>query len=642
MIELPAFSEEELTVLAGYQMDAWAAHDRSSAEGAVDRAKLRAIVDEADGRPGRVASLLGHAAVRGCLLNQDSTLPDLGPLGYRTAVAGRWASLPLAQRAALARLSIAGPTSLAEWTDSSDVDAARASGWITTTQAMPDDPRHVVSFRALELFDTVVSHRYQELTPESTHARQQHVASALETVSVDDDWENIPPAAALASLQHLTRTYPDFPDHLVAAWLRATRSTGQEPLDRDEIEQLVAQRRPKGQLLVAAADAIADTGDTTRPITLFADELERLEHRYGAGAPQTLPALHNLASAWASHTKNLPGAEAAQAYATTCTLFTQLIRGYEKNTTGPTPNRRLPDARLELAHFHDTFGRASAAHDTALPAINEYAKALHPEHPATLTTRNNLAAWRGQAGDAPGALTELEELLPVRERVLGPEHPDTLNARGNLAAWRWGAGDAPGAVTELEELLPVRERVLGPEHPDTLNTRGNLATLRGQAGDAPGAVTELEELLPVREQVLGREHPGTLTTRNNLAFWRGHAGDAPGAAAAFEELLPVEERVLGPEHPDTLNTRGNLARWRGHAGDAPGAVTELEELLPVRERVLGPEHPRTLTTRGNLAFWRGHAGDAPGAVTELEELLPVQERVQGPEHPDTLTTRGNL
>jgi len=77
-------------------------------------------------------------------------------------------------------------------------------------------------------------------------------------------------------------------------------------------------------------------------------------------------------------------------------------------------------------------------------------------------------------------------LLPILERVLGPEHPDTLTTRNNLAYWRGRAGDAAGAVAALTELLPIRERVLGPEHPDTLTTRNNLALLREEAEDAAG------------------------------------------------------------------------------------------------------------------------------------------------------------
>ncbi|WP_353962641.1 hypothetical protein [Streptomyces sp. NBC_01214] len=48
---------------------------------------------------------------------------------------------------------------------------------------------------------------------------------------------------------------------------------------------------------------------------------------------------------------------------------------------------------------------------------------LGADHPDTLTTRHDLAHWRGQAGDADGAAAALAELLADRMRVLGPDRP---------------------------------------------------------------------------------------------------------------------------------------------------------------------------------------------------------------------------
>ena len=80
----------------------------------------------------------------------------------------------------------------------------------------------------------------------------------------------------------------------------------------------------------------------------------------------------------------------------------------------------------------------------------------------------------------PGPATSSPPCCPIRERVLGPEHPDTLATRDNLARWTGEAGDAAGARDQFAALLPVRERVQGPEHPDTLTTRANLAYWSGK------------------------------------------------------------------------------------------------------------------------------------------------------------------
>ena len=71
---------------------------------------------------------------------------------------------------------------------------------------------------------------------------------------------------------------------------------------------------------------------------------------------------------------------------------------------------------------------------------------LGPDHPRTLTTRHNLATWRGQAGDPAGAAAATAELLDDRLRVLGPDHPDTLTTRHNLAYWQGKAGGQDGSA----------------------------------------------------------------------------------------------------------------------------------------------------------------------------------------------------
>jgi hypothetical protein len=83
-----------------------------------------------------------------------------------------------------------------------------------------------------------------------------------------------------------------------------------------------------------------------------------------------------------------------------------------------------------------------------------------------------------------GARDQYAALLSVMGRVLGAEHPDTLTTRNNLAGWTGEAGDAAGARDQFAALLSIRERVLGPDHPDTLATRTNLAgwTRRARSG----------------------------------------------------------------------------------------------------------------------------------------------------------------
>jgi tetratricopeptide (TPR) repeat protein len=114
--------------------------------------------------------------------------------------------------------------------------------------------------------------------------------------------------------------------------------------------------------------------------------------------------------------------------------------------------------------------------------------------------------------DAAGRQT-----LTDRERVLGPNHPDTLTPRNNLAYAYASAGDMGRATPLYEQTLTDTERILGPNHPATLASRNNLAYAYRSAGDLGRAIPIYEQTLADAEQALGPDHPSTLTFRDNLA-----------------------------------------------------------------------------------------------------------------------------
>ena len=61
-----------------------------------------------------------------------------------------------------------------------------------------------------------------------------------------------------------------------------------------------------------------------------------------------------------------------------------------------------------------------------------------------------------------------EATLKLRESKLGPDHPDTLTSRNNLASAYQAAGRIAEAIAMHEATLKLRESKLGPDHLDTL------------------------------------------------------------------------------------------------------------------------------------------------------------------------------
>ena len=279
--------------------------------------------------------------------------------------------------------------------------------------------------------------------------------------------------------------------------------------------------------------------------------------------------------------------------------------------------RLLPHAQAALPPYSHGMERVSsylghsgsyaAARDHEREVVEARVGDLGPEHPDTLTARDNLAFWTGLAGDSADARDQLAELLPIRQRVSGHEDPATLIVRADLARWTGEAGDAAGARDQSAALVRVAERVSGPEDPLTQDARLNLARWTGLAGDPAGARDLFAALLPMRKRVFGAEHMYTLSTGTHLAYWTGEAGDAAGARDQFAALVPVREKLLGSKHPDTLDARANLAHWTGEAGDAARARDQDATLLPEYQSILGPEHPETLALRRELARWTREA-----------------------------------
>ena len=264
------------------------------------------------------------------------------------------------------------------------------------------------------------------------------------------------------------------------------------------------------------------------------------------------------------------------------------------------------------------------------------------DHPATLTSRNNLAVALAELAEYGQAAELHRRTLTDRERVLGPDHPDTLTSRNNLAETLGELGEYGQAAELHRQTLTDYESVLGPDHPDTLTSRSNLAATLAGLGEYGQAAELHRQTLTDRERVLGLDHPDTLTSRNNLAATLGELGEYGQAADVHWRTLTDRERVLGLDHPDTLHSRNNLAAALRGLGEYGQAADVHRQTLTDYERVLGPDHPDTLISRNNLAVALYGLGEYGQAAELLRRTLTDRERVLGSNHPDTLDSRNSL
>ena len=262
-----------------------------------------------------------------------------------------------------------------------------------------------------------------------------------------------------------------------------------------------------------------------------------------------------------------------------------------------------------------------------------------------LTARNtldDLARVLYAAGRHPSELALRQHVLDTEEHTLGPDHPDTLSSRNNLASALDGLGRYQEAADLHRDTLTTREHLLGPNHPSTLSSRNNLASALYGLGRYQEAADLHRDTLTTREHTLGPNHPDTLSSRNNLANALAGLGRFQEAADLHRDTLTTLENILGPDQPTTLQSRNNLANALARLGRYQEAADLHRDTLTTREHILGPDHPTTLQSRNNLAGALRGLGRYREAADLHRDTLTTLERILGPDHPDTLQSRNNL
>ncbi len=207
------------------------------------------------------------------------------------------------------------------------------------------------------------------------------------------------------------------------------------------------------------------------------------------------------------------------------------------------------------------------------------------------------------------AITLDEQTLASRERVLGPDHPDTLTSRNNLANGYRAVGRYQDAITLHEPTLASRGNVSWD--PNTLATLASRVTprqwLQGQAWALlPGPRSPCCRADPGHPgRVLGSAHPDTLTSttqqpRRRLTWRVGrHFRTRSPWTSNGPRPCHLERDPVTPTTPTPCNPLHNLAVGYWEVGPPPGRdlPTCTELTLASREPCPGTRaYPDTLTS----------------------------------------------
>ncbi|MBI1852567.1 MAG: tetratricopeptide repeat protein, partial [Planctomycetes bacterium] len=270
-----------------------------------------------------------------------------------------------------------------------------------------------------------------------------------------------------------------------------------------------------------------------------------------------------------------------------------------------------------------------------------------------LAVRQNLVSSLGMQGRPEEVLALLEPLAAENTRLLGPDHPDTLTTRNNIAQVERGMGRLNEAYRDAAAVLEASRRTQGRDSLAAASGAHNLAAILADLGHFAEAYALEREAVDGWKRILGARHPnvlGGLFTAAACALALDRAGDAvdlfgeidrgsdatqvdgetecvrlliavasadaktAGSSASLRDAVARASETLTPGDPDLEIARAAVVRFE-HLRHAPAdAVTHLRSIVDRWESPNGVHVWQLRVARR----WLAEALDSQGLVAEAQ------------------------
>ncbi len=248
-------------------------------------------------------------------------------------------------------------------------------------------------------------------------------------------------------------------------------------------------------------------------------------------------------------------------------------------------HRSLPAAQAlnQLANvywYQQDTDRAEALTREALDICLENRAA---QDPIALASRVNIAMLVGLRGDYAGQENQFREVLEHQERDPGPDHPATISTRRNLANSLAALSRVEEAEAILVTNIAASRRVMGDHHPTTLLNLHDRARCLFRMGQLHESEELLTSVLAREEQALGQAHALTCASRSVLTDVLVFASRFADAEPHFALLAADAEEKYGEQSSRALKYRAWLsicAAEQGRLDDARTMLNAIERTEP--------------------------------------------------------------
>jgi tetratricopeptide (TPR) repeat protein len=229
-----------------------------------------------------------------------------------------------------------------------------------------------------------------------------------------------------------------------------------------------------------------------------------------------------------------------------------------------------------LAVYAD-LGQLKEAEKLAIELDDKVVRTLGEEHPARLTSLNDLSAVAAWSLDFKSAATFALQAVRLGEKV-APRDPTTNFVQSNACEELVHLGEAAGALPYCDLATAGLLKAYGPDSAAMAEAHDAKGAALLALERYPEAVAEYEETVRIREKIGSGEHPAVAGALGGIGRAQLAMGQPRRAMATLERALAIAEtielktpydKVIGAE------VRFALARALASSGGAPARIDQL-------------------------------------------------------------------
>ncbi|MFT3881213.1 MAG: tetratricopeptide repeat protein [Gemmatales bacterium] len=304
-----------------------------------------------------------------------------------------------------------------------------------------------------------------------------------------------------------------------------------------------------------------------------------------------------------------PSLRAVGENATVRQLLDQASKNVDKNTSLKDAPYVEQTIRNTLGTIYTNLGRPDLAEPHLIKCLAITRSIMGDDDIKLVEIMHDVAYCLEQQGKYAEAEKLLRESIRIRSAVQSPNHPHTLTSKNNLAEVIRKQGKTSEAEKLHKEVLADRIRTLGEEHIDTMESMNNLGSIFFGRKDYEKARNYFKTAYEVRNRELGEANSLTVTSMANLAVALKRLNRFNEAEPLARKALELDRHTLGPEHPDTLISLNGIATILYAQKKYEEAEKLYRECLLLRKKVLPKDHP-----------------SLPGQMIDLADLLMETNR----------------